>query len=409
MLHQPGTGHSNTTGINSLTLPLGFRYSAVHAGIRRDQRDDVGLIVADPQANAAAVFTRNLVQAAPVQVSRDHLQRSNGKVRAILVNAGNANCATKTGQQVALSSCRAVAKALGTRTEYVLPASTGVIGVELAPHLLTDAVTPLVHDLAPGNFEAVANAILTTDTRMKVASEELVFRGGTVTVAGMTKGSGMIHPNMATTLGFVMTDADLPPATLRDMLRSEIEKSFNSLSVDGDMSTNDMVALLASGASEAHVGGKERRQISEAVRRVLTSLAKQIAADGEGARKLIVIDATGFRNDEEARKIARSIANSPLVKTAIAGSDPNWGRILAAAGYSGVPFNPAKIEIQFQNVLVCRNGLAVDMDEPALKAKLDGREICIRIAQTGGGKGCARFFTCDLTEGYIHINGSYRT
>ena len=392
-----------------MTLPLGFQYSALHAGIRRDERDDVGLIVADRMANAAAVFTRNLVQAAPVQVSRDHLQRSGGKVRAILVNAGNANCATRTGQQVALSSCRAVAKALGARTEYVLPASTGVIGVELAPQLLTNAVHPLVMELAPDKFEAVARAILTTDTRLKIASEELVFRGGSVTVAGMTKGSGMIHPNMATTLGFVMTDADLSAATLREMLRTGIESSFNSLSVDGDMSTNDMVAILASGASRADTGSKEKRQIAEAVVRVLTSLAKQIAADGEGARKLVVIDATGFKTDEDARKVARSIANSPLVKTAIAGSDPNWGRILSAAGYSGVPFNPGKIDIQFQNVLVCRSGLAVDMNEAALKAKLDESEVSIRIAQSGWGKGCARFFTCDLTEGYIRINGSYRT
>lgn len=392
-----------------MTLPLGFRYSAVYAGIRRDQRDDMGLIVADRQANAAAVFTRNLVQAAPVQISKDHLQASGGKVRAILVNAGNANCATKTGQLVALASCRAVAKGLGTKAEYILPASTGVIGVELAPHLLTNAVAPLIRDLAPDNFEAVAKAILTTDTRMKVASEEMTFRGGTVTVAGMTKGSGMIHPNMATTLGFVMTDADLSASALREVLRDGIATSFNSLSVDGDMSTNDMVALLASGASQAKVGGKERRQISEAVERVLQSLARQIAADGEGARKLIVIDATGFKSDEDARKVARAIANSPLVKTAIAGSDPNWGRILAAAGYAGVSFNPSKIDIQFQDVQVCHNGLAVEMNEAAMKSKLEEREVSIRISQSGWGKGKSRFFTCDLTEGYIEINGSYRT
>lgn len=395
--------------MNPVTLPLGFRYSALYAGIRRDERDDIGLIVADKQANAAAVFTTNLVQAAPVQLAREHLRSSGGKVRAVLVNAGNANCATRTGRQVALASCRAVAKALGTRTEYILPASTGVIGVELAPHLLTDAVGPLVRELAPGKFEAVAKAILTTDTRLKVASEELFFRGSTVTVAGMTKGSGMIHPNMATTLGFVMTDADLSAAELRNLLRDGIGKSFNSLSVDGDMSTNDVVAVLASGASPARIGGKERRQVAEAVERVLTSLAKQIAADGEGASKLIVIDATGFRSNEEARKLARAIANSPLVKTAIAGSDPNWGRILSAAGYSGVEFDPAKIDIAVQGVTVCSKGLAVDMNEAALKTKLDENDVAIRIHQNGWSKGSARFFTCDFTEGYIRINGSYRT
>ncbi len=395
--------------MNELKLPPGFRYAATYAGIRRDQRDDIGLISADRPANAAAVFTRNIVQAAPVQIARDHLQSSGGKVSAVLVNAGNANCATRTGEQVATASCRAVAKYLKVRLESVLPASTGVIGVELPPHLLTNAVPTLVQALSPDGFEAVAKAILTTDTRMKTASEVLSFPDGTVTVAGMTKGSGMIQPNMATTLGFVMTDADLPATFLRATLNTGIANSYNSLTVDGDTSTNDMVALLASGASPCKLGTKDKRHVAEAISRVLQSLAKQIAADGEGASKLVVIDATGFRSDEEARRLARAVANSPLVKTAVAGSDPNWGRILAAAGYSGASFHPGRIEIYFQDVLVCRNGLAVELDEAALKTKLESHEISIRISQSGWGKGRARFFTCDFTEGYIRINGSYRT
>ena len=331
--------------MSDLTLPSGFRYAATYAGIRRDQRDDVGLIVADRPANAAAVFTRNLVRAAPIQVARDHLQSSGGKVSAILVNAGNANCATKTGEQVAIASCRAVARHLKVRNEFVLPASTGVIGVELPPHLLTNAVPTLVQALSPDAFQAVAAAILTTDTRLKIASETLSFADGMVTVAGMTKGSGMIQPNMATTLGFVMTDANLPAALLRETLSAGIIKSYNSLSVDGDTSNNDMVSILASGAAPCKLGTKDKRRIGEAIARVLESLAKQIAADGEGASKVVVIETAGFRSNEDARRVARAVANSPLVKTAVAGSDPNWGRILAAAGYSFTSFNPGRIEI----------------------------------------------------------------
>jgi glutamate N-acetyltransferase / amino-acid N-acetyltransferase len=392
-----------------VTLPLGFRYAAAYAGIRKEEKDDVGLIVADRPASAAAVFTQNVVQAAPVQLCRKHLRSSGGKVSAILVNAGNANCATRTGDRVALSSCKAVAKALSTKSKYILPVSTGVIGVELNENLLVNAIPKLVENLSDGNFEAVARAMMTTDTRMKVASESVSVRGGTVRIAGMTKGSGMIHPNMATTLGFVMLDADISAAVLREMLRRGVEQSYNSLTVDGDTSTNDTLVLLASGAAKVKPDGGGRQRISEAINRVMANLAEQIAADGEGARKLVIVETIGFKSNEDARRVGRSIANSPLVKTAIAGSDPNWGRILAAAGYSGVPFNPAKADIDLQGVSVCRGGLAVDIDETALKSMLDESRVLIRLRLQGGGKGEARFFTCDLTEGYIRINGSYRT
>lgn len=392
-----------------MTLPLGFRYAATYAGIRREEKNDVGLIVADRPAHAAAVFTQNVVRAAPVQLCRKHLRSSGGKVSAVLVNAGNANCATRTGDAVALSSCKAVAKALGTKTKYVLPASTGVIGVELNENLLINAVPKLVKNLSGENFMAVAQAMMTTDTRVKTASETIAIRGGTVRIAGMTKGAGMVHPNMATILGFIMTDADMSAAALRGMLQRGTEGSYNSLTVDGDMSTNDAVVLLASGATGVDPGGKHRRHLSEGINRVMANLAQQIAADGEGARKLVIVETVGFKSVEDARKVGRAIANSPLVKTAIAGSDPNWGRILAAAGYSGVPFHPTKVDIDLQGVSVCRGGLAVDMDEAALKSKLDENQVVIRLHLHGGGKGEARFFTCDLTEGYIQINGSYRT
>ena len=390
-------------------LPLGFRYAAVYAGIRKEKGDDVGLIVADRPASAAAVFTQNAVQAAPVQLCRKHLRSSGGKVAAILVNAGNANCATRTGDRVALASCKAVAKALGTKTKYVLPASTGVIGVELNQELLVNAVPQLVQDLSSGNFVAVAQAIMTTDTRVKTVSEAVTVRGGTVRIAGMTKGAGMIHPNMATTLGFVMIDAEISASVLREMLQRGVEGSYNSLTVDGDMSTNDTVVLWASGAAGIKPGSRDRQLIAEAVSRVMANLAEQIAADGEGARKLVIVETVGFKSNEDARKVARAIANSPLVKTAIAGSDPNWGRILAAAGYSGVPFHPSKVDIDLQGVSVCRGGLAVNIDEAALKSKLDEQQVVIRLYLHGGGRNGARFFTCDLTEGYIRINGSYRT
>lgn len=392
-----------------MKLPLGYRYAAVYAGVRKEQKDDLALIVSDNPAEAAAVFTRNVVQAAPILVARKHLKSGKGRVSAILANAGNANCATRTGLKVALKSCKDVAKALKTKAHYVLPASTGVIGVELDPKLLTDAIPRLVARLSPDAFEYAAQAILTTDTRMKVAAEEVQLRNGTVRIAGMTKGSGMIHPNMATTLGFVLTDAAVSASDLHRILTGATERSYNSLSVDGDMSTNDIVALLANGVSKVKPDGRERGVLQEAVGSVMESLAKQIAADGEGAQKLIVIRTTGFRNVDEATRVARAIANSPLVKTAIAGSDPNWGRILAAAGYSGVIFDPADADIFLQGVQVCRRGLATDFDETDLKRKLDGHEVSIQLALKSGGKGEARFFTCDLTEGYIQINGSYRT
>ena len=392
-----------------MKLPLGFRYATTYAGIRKNANDDVGLICSDKLAMAAAVFTQNVVRAAPVQLTEQHLRSSGGKVAAILVNAGNANCATRTGEAVALSSAKAVAKALKTKTKYVLVASTGVIGVELNPKLLTAAAPKLVAALAPGGFDSVATAMMTTDLRMKTAFEEVVLSDGVIRIAGMTKGSGMIHPNMATTLGFVLTDVDLPAAALQKMLTAGIERSFNSLSVDGDMSTNDTVVLMANGASGVKPAKKELPVVAAAVSRVLESLAQQIAADGEGARKLVVIDTTGFKTDGDAREVARAIANSPLVKTAIAGSDPNWGRILAAAGYSGISFDPRKITVKLQDTLVCRHGLAVEIDEAALKQKLDMNRVDVSLAVEGGGSGKARFFTCDLTEGYIQINGSYRT
>jgi glutamate N-acetyltransferase/amino-acid N-acetyltransferase len=390
-------------------LPLGYRYSAVYAGIRKAKKDDLALIVPDGPASGAAVFTQNRVQAAPVRIARWNLTKSRGLVSAVLINAGNANCATRTGDRVALACCDAVANRLHVPPTQVFPASTGVIGVELDAHLIVNALPDLIAGLAPGRFEDAARAILTTDLVMKTAHSQVRFKNGSIQVAGMTKGSGMIHPNMATTLGFVMTDAALPPSVLASMLSAAVKRSYNRISVDGDTSTNDTMLVLANGASGIQPNQKESKKVEEALTQVMEDLAKQIVRDGEGARKLVTIDVTGAANEETATRIARSIANSPLVKTAIAGSDPNWGRIISAAGNAGVPLDPSKVDIELQGVRVCKGGLAAEFSEAELKKKLDERECLIRFAINGQARGSARFWTCDLTEKYIEINASYRT
>jgi glutamate N-acetyltransferase/amino-acid N-acetyltransferase len=293
--------------------------------------------------------------------------------------------------------------------EQVFPASTGVIGVELETRLIVNALPKLIEGLSPKGFEAVACAMLTTDTVMKTIQQQVRLKKGVVHIAGMTKGSGMIQPNMATTLGFVITDAAIPPATLASMLSEAIARSYNRISVDGDTSTNDTMLVLANGASGIQPNQKESKKVEEALTLVMEDLARQIVRDGEGARKLVTIEVSGAANEEAATRIARSIANSPLVKTAIAGSDPNWGRILSAAGNAGVPFDPAKVDIDLQKVPVCRSGLAADFSEADLKKKLDETECLIGFVLHGRGKGSARFWTCDLTEKYIEINASYRT
>lgn len=392
-----------------MKLPAGYRYASTYAGIRKEKRDDLALILSERPASAAGMFTRNRVKAAPVLLAQEHLRASRGIARAILVNAGNANCATRTGMRTALASCRAVAKLLKARTTEILPASTGVIGVDLDPALITNALPRLFDRLSEDGFADAARAILTTDTVPKMAFGEVPLRNGTVHIAGMTKGSGMIHPQMATTLGFVVTDAALPPQALRPMLAAAVERSYHRLSVDGDTSTNDTVILLANGASGLKLNEKERLVFQEVLCWVMEDLAEKIARDGEGARKLVTIHVVGAEDDEKAARIARAIANSPLVKTAIAGSDPNWGRILSAAGNSGVEFDPSKVDIYLQRVRVCSKGVGVKFSERDLKQKLDAQECLIRFVLNGSGKGETRFWSCDLTEKYIDINASYRT
>jgi len=390
-------------------LPAGYRYASSYAGIRKESRDDVALILSERPAAAAGMFTRNLVQAAPVKLAREHLRASRGIAQAIIVNAGNANCATRTGDRVALATCRAVAKALKAPVRTVLPASTGVIGVELDASRITDALPRLFDRLSDDGFADAARAIMTTDQVPKMAFGEVPLRRGVVHIAGMTKGSGMIHPNMATMLGFVMTDAEIAPRLLKPMLAAAVERSYHRLSVDGDTSTNDTLLLLANGASGIKPNEKERLVFQEVLCWVMEDLAEKIARDGEGARKLITIHVRGARDASAAAAIGRAIANSPLVKTAVAGCDPNWGRILSAAGCAGVAFDPERVDIALQRVPVCRGGRVAEFDERELKRSLESHECVIRFVIRGNGEGAARFWGCDLTEEYVHINASYRT
>ncbi len=390
-------------------LPLGFKYATTYAGIRKQEKDDLSLIVSGVPAAAAAVFTTNKVQAAPVKLARASMRASKGVCGAVLINAGNANCATKSGDRVALNTTKTLAKLLKLQANQVLPASTGVIGVELDENLILDKLQTLVDNLSDTALPDVARAILTTDLQPKGASREVTLRRGAVRIAGVTKGSGMIHPRMATTLGFVMTDALVPQTLLRRMLVRATELSYNRISVDGDTSTNDTLIVMANGASGVRPDPKEMSIFEEALAETLQSLARQIVRDGEGARKLVSVEVHGAITDSSAAAIARAISISPLVKTAIAGSDPNWGRILSAAGNSGVNFDPSLVEITLQDVKVCRNGLASPFDEADMKLRLDDTDVSVVFRIVGKGKGSATFWTCDLTEDYIHINANYRT
>ncbi len=391
--------------MSQVKLPHGFRYSALYAGIRKVAKPDLALIVSDNEAAAAAVFTTNLVQAAPVRMARRNLEATGGRARAVLVNAGNANCATRTGGRVARETSRAVARMLQAPAAQVLPSSTGVIGVELNAALILNALPALVGGLSAERFNDAADAILTTDRVRKTACvEEAGFR-----VAGMTKGSGMIHPHMATTLAFVVTDAAVAPAALQRALKEAVAVSYNRVSVDGDMSTNDTLLVLANGASGVRITAANQERFQGALTEVCQNLARQIARDGEGAKKFIEIRVEGARSEQDAVRMARAIGNSNLTKTAIAGSDPNWGRILCAAGYAGAAFDPSKTDIWLQGVKVCRQGLAAQYDEAALSKKLDAAECAIRVRLGEHGPGTATFWTCDLTHDYITINASYRT
>jgi glutamate N-acetyltransferase / amino-acid N-acetyltransferase len=397
--------------IPDMNIPGGFRWSAVKAGIKASGRPDLALAEAIHGASAAAVFTTNRVCAAPLVVDRQHLAKTKGRVRALLVNAGNANCATgKPGIAAAEASCKALGYALEAAPEFIFPSSTGIIGVPLPVEKIMAAIPELVRERGgdQASAQAFAEAIMTTDTRVKIATSGFEVNAEKVSVLAMGKGSGMIHPNMATMLIYVFTDMDVAPRELQKQLNDVVSSTFNAISVDGDTSTNDTVLLLASGASGVKLNKKNENAFAAALYDVCASMAEQVVRDGEGAKHLVRLNVEQAKSVEEARTIARSIANSPLVKTAWAGSDPNWGRILSSIGKSGVDVDPSKVNIFIGSQQVCKKGMANPFDEKAAHEYLKQPEFEIRV-QLGRGKSMLKFLTCDLTTEYVHINADYST
>jgi glutamate N-acetyltransferase/amino-acid N-acetyltransferase len=396
----------------TVAVPQGFVWAAATAGIKASGRPDLALAEAPLGASAAAMFTRNRVAAAPVQVGRKHLSRSRGRVRAVLVNSGNANCATgEPGLQASQASCAALGRQLEAAPHFIVPSSTGIIGVPLPVEKLIAAIPSLAASRAGGEaaLKGFAQAIMTTDTRMKLASVEFAAGKKSVRIAGVCKGSGMIHPKMATMLVYLFTDIDAAPVELKAELKAAVATTFNAISVDGDTSTNDTVLLMASGASKVSLGAPGvGKKFAAALRAVCASLAEQVVRDGEGAQHLVRLKMTGAKSVDEARTVARSIANSPLVKTAWAGCDPNWGRILSSVGKSGVAVDPAKVHIFIGPQQVCRAGMAHPFDEKQAHEYLKQPEYEIRV-ELGRGKAALEFLTCDLTVEYVHINADYST
>ncbi|HEY2646605.1 MAG TPA: bifunctional glutamate N-acetyltransferase/amino-acid acetyltransferase ArgJ [Candidatus Acidoferrales bacterium] len=409
---------------SSRALPRGFRFASASCGLKKRGHTgalDVAMIVSDPPASAAAVFTQNLVQAPPVVLSRAHVKESASAMRAVIVNSGNANCSVGPGgMDASRVTAECVANILDCRPQQVVVCSTGVIGVPLPVERILKAVPGLSESLefSARSFDGLNRAIMTTDTRPKRAAASCRIGGKTVRVAGCAKGAGMIHPNMATMLSFVLTDAAVAPDILDRALREVVNRTFNCITVDGDSSTNDTLLVLANGASGAKkitkAGGADYKKFVATLEQVCKALALGIVEDGEGATHLVEIEVRGAPTDAAAKKVAETIALSSLVKTAIAGADPNWGRILAAAGRSGVPFNPNHSEIRLGGLKMygppkgASYSIALPLDERAAHKRLLEKNVPI-VIDLHNGRGSARMWTCDFTQEYVVINASYRT
>jgi glutamate N-acetyltransferase / amino-acid N-acetyltransferase len=401
-------------------LPQGFKWGAVKAGIKASGNLDVAVAVAPKMANAAAMFTKNQVVAAPVTVGRRHLLATGGRVGAVLVNAGNANCATgQPGIDACVRTCAAAAETFHCIFDEVFPSSTGIIGVPF-PGDKVVAALPAAKDAlgsTPAHAELFARAIMTTDTKMKVARAVVDVDGVEVRIFGAAKGAGMIHPQLgapvgpphATMLVYLFTDVAAESEELGDLLEPAVERSFNSISIDGDTSTNDTVLLLASGTSGVKLNQRSGEAFANALRLVCGSLAYQIVDDGEGVGHVVTLHVTGARTEAEAKQVAKAIAHSPLCKTAWSSGDPNWGRLLAAAGYSGVAFDPALVNITIGAQPVFELGVrSLAFNEAAAHAVMTEREYTITL-DMGLGEAECRFVTCDLTEEYVRINADYST
>ncbi len=400
-------------------LPAGFEFGAIRAGIKPSGNPDFACALAAEGATAAAMFTSNRLAAAPIIVGREHLRRSGGHVRFIAVNAGNANCATgEPGVEACRRVCAAAALQFDCGEEQVFPSSTGIIGVPLAAEKLVAGLPKIAAALGKtsAHLQQFAEAILTTDTRAKMASAAFETDGKQVNILGVAKGAGMIAPQLvahATMLVYIFTDAKVPAGDLQNFLHRAVEPTFNCISIDGDTSTNDTVLLVASGASGVVLSGSIREAeapaFAEALHEVCASLALQIIDDGEGAGHVIELNVEGAANAADARRVARSIANSPLVKTAFAGCDPNWGRILAAAGYSGVAIDPTRVSVSIGGLAVCRHGqVAPEFHKDMVHAAMLERTVKVRVDLGMGGASC-QFLTCDLTAEYVRVNAEYST
>ena len=405
--------------VSPLALPMpdlspipGARVGTAQAGIRYKAREDVTMMAFPAGTTVAGVFTKNRCPGAPVDWCREALK--GGKARALVVTAGNSNVFTgKAGRETCAQTAAAMAKLVGCKPREVFLASTGVIGERLPTEKLVAALGPLHAALEEKGWDGAARAIMTTDTFPKAAIRTARIGDATVTVAGIAKGSGMIAPDMATMLCFLATDAKVPAGALQAILKKGTDRSFNCVTVDSDTSTSDTVLLFATGAAKhprvPAEGGPMLRDFTRAVHAVLMDLALMVARDGEGAQKLIRIDVTGATTARSAHRIAMSIANSPLVKTAIAGEDANWGRIVMAVGKAGEPADRDKLSVAVGGTWMAREGGVIPgYDETPVVAHMKGREVEITV-DLGLGRGKARVWTCDLTHGYIDINGSYRS
>lgn len=393
-----------------VTAPRGFTAAGMYCGIRKVKKD-IAMIVSEVPAAVAGVFTLNRTQASPILVDKIQLGRSS-TCSAIIVNSGNANaCTGEHGLNDAWNMVKSTAKALDVPENQVMVSSTGVIGQYMPMEKIDPAIGELVKILSRTGSKDAAEAIMTTDTFSKEVAVQFTLGSSVVTIGGIAKGSGMIAPNMATMLGFVTTDIAISQDLLTKALKAANNRSFNRITVDGDMSTNDQVLVLANGLAKNKTFGEnseEYQLFAAALEYVLIKLAKMIAKDGEGATKLIEIMVKGARSEEEAAQAARAVANSNLVKTAIHGADANWGRILAAVGYSGIDFNPDNVEILFGDLPVLHKNYEIVLDEEKAKELLVRDHVMI-VVNLNQGDQFARFWTCDLTKEYVHINASYRS
>jgi glutamate N-acetyltransferase / amino-acid N-acetyltransferase len=394
-----------------ITAVPGFLASGIHCGIKKVNLPDLAMITANHPCSSAAVFTQNRAAAAPIVITREHAR--SGRLQAIVANSGSANaCTGRKGLTVAEQMTKITGAFLGIPADRVAVASTGKIGEPPPLQALRTGIPKAISALKANGSRKAAAAIMTTDTYSKESAVQVRVLGKTVTVGGIAKGSGMIHPDMATMLAFLTTDVRISSARLQKMLKSAVDQSFNMVSVDGETSTNDMVVCLANGAAENKSIEKfpaARRAFQSALDAVCTELAKRIARDGEGATKFAEIRVTGARNPETARKIARRISKSPLVKTAFLGEDANWGRIAAAAGSAGVEFDPGRVNISFDKVRVVQNGVGLGPAAEKRAARVLGKESFSVTIDLRTGKHSATAWTCDLTEGYIRINTAYRS